>query len=795
MKKLPPALALLLASLCSLPVQATPGENTGQKQPAAESTETAGKQNRATQYLAYPLFGDLHVHTRLSFDAYSLGNRSNDYDQALSFARGGTLTISNGEDSSGNLLTTDVSLLAPLDFVAITDHADYLGEVEVCTDILGSGIDGDKNGTPLNPNDDTGYYATDCKTFKSESGTLTNVLALGTWGDELQKNPETDPNNVPTRNSSICGSNNSFCNADADTVWTHIQQKVNAYNDPGNFTTFIAYEWTAMPDNNMMHRNIIFRNTTVPALPVTYFEEQTPEGLWNRLAIDCTGTCEFLAIPHNPNLSNGEAFKSQPSSSSGLSQLEWANTRVQNEPLVEIVQTKGDSECNTGAGNTDEQCNFEKLEQRPVCDGTNSDECVPLCTEGVDTAASDCVWARDYVRNALEDGLKVEGDIGVNPFAMGFVGALDTHISAPGFTLEDNYHGHHAAADDESWERLDQNGTKPGVESFQPYNPGGLTAVWAAANTRDDIFDALKARTTYATSGKRITLAMFADPEFPNDFCQNLGTTVNLTDGFTLGVPMGQAVEIPFDTVPRIAVYAKQDVSAPSQTVDLDRIQIIKGWRAPDGTIHEKVYDICSDGSSPTNGVCADSVTSYDLSTCPLITSSGNDELCTVWSDPDYNNTASDPNNAVESVFYYVRVLEKPTCRWSQLQCNADFAALNCSIFSANGINPCDAATVEDSNNLTDTQKKGAACCCNANDKTVDYCRTQQQANPGITRSTFVNAGLDPCDTPAVSASALTQTEKDMAACFCTKSKKIIQERAWSSPIWMRIPVFRDSME
>ena len=278
-----------------------------------------------------------------------------------------------------------------------------------------------------------------------------------------------------------------------------------------SFTTFVGYEWTGNTDGNNLHRNVIYRNDQVPALPIGYFEANTPEKLWRQLQETCTAPCEVLAIPHNSNQSNGQQFLPVNRDGGPLS-AELAKLRVTTEPLVEIIQAKGESECHTGVGTEDELCNFEKLERRPLCAGDDSDgDCVRVCT-GND---SNCMAPNNYVRNALKLGLELERQLDVNPYKLGFIGSTDTHNGTPGGTDETDYQGHHGFEDGTPARRA----LTPAIKAFSPSRvkgSGGLAGVWAEQNTRAAIFAALKRRETFATSGTRITVRFFAGWDFPD---------------------------------------------------------------------------------------------------------------------------------------------------------------------------------------------------------------------------------------------------------------------------------------
>ena len=420
----------------------------------------------------------------------------------------------------------------------------------------------------------------------------------------------------------------------------------DAHYSPGEFTTFVAYEWTGNPSGSNLHRNVIFRNNHVPTVPVSHFEANTPALLWRQLSDGCQAPCEVLAIPHNSNQSRGNQFPTAVS-------LSDAQLRSQLEPLVEIIQGKGESECQTGVGTADEFCDFEKLERRPVCHGgesADSSNCVQVCSEADDTAA--CLHENIYLRNALKDGLRLAGDIGVNPYKFGVIGSTDTHNGTPGATDERNYMGHFGAEDGTPELRA----KSPEVKEFSPprmHGASGLAGVWAEENTRDSIFAALKRRETFATSGTRRVLRFFGGWDLGKD---TVGDGDFAKHGYHYGVPMGG--DLPPRTGAGAPVFLIEAMKA-SDSARLQRIQIIKGW-LEDGEGREATYDVvCSDGlvPDPVSNRCLDNGATVDLTSCEVSTNKGAAELTGSWQDPDF-----EPSQAA---FYYIRVLENPTCRWS----------------------------------------------------------------------------------------------------------------------------------
>ena len=565
-----------------------------------------------------PYFGDLHVHSSWSLDSYVNFNRVGPRD-AYRFALGEEVVLSGGRR---------VRIDRPLDFAAVTDHAEYLGELPLCTD------------------ETSAAYALEiCRDIRNETGEqslMDKVFRELIIRDVVSPDPQREPE--------LCGADSARCLARAKTTWRELQDIAHEFNRPGVFTTFVGYEWTGNPHGNNLHRNVIYGNDRVPLLPIGYFEANTPEKLWTQLHETCAAPCEVLAIPHNSNQSNGRQFPAVREDGSPLSP-EWAKLRTRTEPLVELIQAKGESECHTGVGTEDELCLYEKLERRPLCSADPDDaSCARVCAG--DGSPEGCVAPNNYVRNALKQGLELEHEIGVNPYKLGFIGSTDTHNGTPGGTDESNYQGHHGFEDGTPARRA----LKPAIKEFsasREKGSGGLAGVWAEQNTRAAIFAALQRRETFATSGTRITVRFFAGWDFPEGIDMN---TDPVALGYGKGVPMGGDLPAPgADTAPRFILRAMKDPDG----VNLQRMQVIKGWLDQDGS-REQVYDVaCSDGLTPDPAThrCPGNGAGVDLNDCSVSAGKGAAQLEALWQDPDFNSE--------QPAFYYVRVLENPSCRWS----------------------------------------------------------------------------------------------------------------------------------
>jgi hypothetical protein len=587
-------------------------------------TLTCGQIRAADTVPSNPLknayFGELHLHTAYSLDSYIFGN-PNGPDAAYKFAQGQPVTLYGGE-------TKQIS--HPLDFVAITDHAEFLGELALCT-TKGSAA----------------YDSAACKGMRDF-----NMMEFGKIAASVT---------AKKRREDICGADGKVCTDAIKGVWRKVQENAARYYRPGKFTTLIGYEYSAnIPgtvigtsgkDNpranvpGMLHRNVIFRTDHVPDTVFSAYEG-SGEALMKWLEEKCTGPCRVLTIPHNSNYSWGRFFWEGKNTDGTPWTRDILDRRARIEPLVEIFQIKGSSECMAGIGLTDEECNFENA--------------VPPCPPG---EMDQCGSAGSFVRDAIVRGLKVEEKEGVNPFKYGFVGATDNHDGTPSATEENDFKGHLGQQDDTAQKRL---GVRPSAggddghgevgSAYMRFNPGGLTGVWAEKNTREAIWDALYRRETYGTSGTRIRVRFFGSFDYPADLNRK-PDLVKLA--YAKGVPMGGDLRAASlgggaGKAPRFVVWATRDPdSAP-----LQKVQIVKGW-IENGKEMAKVYDVaCSDGiKAGADGTCADNGASVDIATCKVAPGKGAAELSTTWTDP-----AFDPK--VRAV-YYVRVLEDPVCRWS----------------------------------------------------------------------------------------------------------------------------------
>lgn len=548
-------------------------------------------------------FGDLHVHTAVSFDSYNFGTRSTP-DDAYRYAKGEA--ISHPSDFPIRLKG------GPLDFYAVTDHAEYLGIPAVLADTSNS-----LSAHPLG------------KLIRSSDPDqiLAGLLAFGTALSTGEPIPDLDAEQV------------------IRSAWQANIDAAKRHNNPGQFTTFIGYEYSTSPNGASLHRNVIFAGNQVPGLPFGTVESPNPEDLWRWMDIQRAGGADSLAIPHNSNWSQGLMFDRTYWNGAPIDNA-YAKLRLRNEPLVEITQVKGTSETHPSLSPNDEWAGFEIIGQTKteIKDGE-------LHIEKLTNQSG------SFARDALLTGLELE-ETGGNPYQLGFIGSTDTHDSASPVE-EDQYFGKIGINDGTAEARGTVPRTTPrkGLQGLQSdtrdWGASGLVGVWAESNTRASIFAALKRKEVFATSGPRIRLRFFAgyDSLTPNTDMHNL-----IERAAENGIPMGgDLTGVNTGVSPRFLVWAQRDM----REAWLDRAQIIKGWRA-DGQSHEQVFDVaCSDGAVPdaTTHRCPDNGATVNLSTCSFSVGRGDVELKTLWQDPTFDSQ--------QSAFYYLRVLQNPTCRWS----------------------------------------------------------------------------------------------------------------------------------
>jgi hypothetical protein len=563
-------------------------------------------------------FGDTHVHTGLSADAGGSGTRLMPRE-AYRFARGEQVTSNTGQP---------VKLARPLDFYMITDHSDAMGAI---IDILkgAPNILADADGRKFHEEFNAGGQRAADAMFQ-----LITQFAQGEISDAINYQPG---------------------NPAYKRVWDDIIRAAEEFNQPGRFTTFIAFEWTSLVKGNNLHRNVIFRDGPERARQVLPFTTTPPLGsrnprdLWKYLENyeQKTGG-DVLAIPHNGNLSNGMMFAIRDDFDNGAPlDREYAELRQKWERLYEVTQMKGDGEAHPLLSPEDEFADFENW------DAGNLD---------LSQAKTKKMLSGEYARAGLKRGLELEAKLGVNPFKFGMVGASDTHVGLT-TTSNDNYFHKFTTYEPSPDRILNQDGslhnsnTNPelglAIASWQ-YITSGLSAVWASENTRGEIFDAMERREVYATTGPRMRVRFFGGWDFQQDDALRRDLAQL---GYRQGVPMGSDLPPAPENAktPTFLVYALRDPMG----ANLDRIQIVKGWLDEAGKPQEKIYDIAwsADRQPDANGKLPAVGDTVDLSIPSWTNTIGASELGTVWSDPDF-----DPSLRA---FYYARVIEIPTPRWT----------------------------------------------------------------------------------------------------------------------------------
>ena len=570
--------------------------------PAATRAEENATEASAPNPLRNVYFGDLHLHTRNSFDAYIFNVRATPED-AYAYAKGRAIKHAMGFDLQ---LTT-----GPLDFLAVTDHAEYLGVLPAI----------DTPGTEYSKVP----YAREL--FSSERSAV--IAAFTRFADSLDSGERLPELADPSATVS---------------AWQETIRSAERHNEPGKFTSFIGYEFTAMPGVRNLHRNVIFAGSKAPPLPFSALDSQNPEELWQWLEARRAEGIESLAIPHNSNGSDGTMFERTMWNGQPIDRA-YAELRARNEPLAEITQVKGQSETMPLLSPNDEFAGFE------------------LMTSYIGVNKPITKFAGGYVRDALRRGLEIEAQVGANPYKVGFVAGSDSHNAAGPFE-EDHYFAKVGVLDGapdrrgslpppqyRSWADFAASG-KP-LPLTSSWGSAGLTGVWAEENTRASLFAALRRKETFGTSGPRIRVRLFAGYGLAGI---DLATDAGVRTAYARGVPMGGDLVSKPREAPRFIAIALRDIrSAP-----LQRIQIVKGWTDGRGQSFEKIFDIaCSDGGEidPATQRCADNGATVDLKTCAVSLDKGDAQLQAEWLDPEF-----DPQ---QHAFYYARVLENPTCRWS----------------------------------------------------------------------------------------------------------------------------------
>ena len=594
-----------------------------------------------------PYYGDLHVHTKYSFDAYVFGVTASP-DDAYRYAKGAAVK---------HPLGYEMKLREPLDFYAVTDHGFYMGMIQAYAD----------TSTDISQNDFAEPFHNlnrlDNLTVES-AGERSNIFSSVLGATIIKPYPDWHPNLLKayfSRNTQ--GALRSFDYDIHKSAWADVARSANEHNDPGNFTTFIGYEFTTSTDIEgcNLHRNVIFESSKPSIRPWTRIDSINPEDLWtwqDRLREKGVDT---ISMPHNSNGSNGQMFEMESFKGNALD-VEYAEKRMRNEPLVEITQVKGTSETHPLLSPDDEWADFEIMDVRV---GSRP----PTYSKP----------SGSYVREAYLNGLTLEFTKQGNPYKFGLIGSSDTHVVASSLD-ESNYWSKVGLLDgdpenrgsvplkEENVARLEEymrafnqpistvtlEQGEYANTGFTQWGASGLAAAWAEENTRESLFAAFRRKETFATTGPRISVRFFGGYNLSSI---DLNSESLVSEAYSKGVTMGADLLNNDDQIPEFIVWALRDMnSAP-----LQRIQIIKGWiDMNSGRPKEKVFDVaCSDGlePDPITNRCPDNGARVNINDCSITSNVGSSELKTVWKDPEFK--------VDDKAFYYVRVLENPTCRWS----------------------------------------------------------------------------------------------------------------------------------
>ena len=600
-------LAVFLQACEQTPPPADTANNAKPPDSTDSSVETAPAVSTASEKLPNAVYwGDTHLHTSYSFDAGAFGNTL-DPNDAYRFARGEKITASMG---------LEAQLIKPLDFLVVADHSDnmgmvpdlYAGKESIIADPLGK------------------QFYEDLKAGKNHEVAIELIkqFSQGTLPDALNYDPESQP---------------------YSDAWDRTVAAAEEFNEPGKFTAFLGYEWTSLVEGNNMHRVVVYRDggdvggQMVPYTTTVPYGSPNPRDLWKWMQgyEDQTGG-KLLAIAHNGNLANGIMFPLEAQFDGLALDEEYVNKRIRWEPLYEITQMKGDGETHPFLSPNDEFADYE------TWDVGNLDASV---------AKTDDMLAGEYGREALKRGLTLEARLGTNPYKFGLIGSTDSHTSLA-TTEQDNFFGKMSTMEPGPDRMTDPVISGPaGTVYYRDTIASGLAAVWATENTREAIFDAMGRKETYASTGPRMQVRVFAGWDF-SEADLNSDDFVQL--GYSKGVSMGGDLNAAADgQIPRLMIAALKD----PDTGNLDRVQVIKGWLDAEGNTQEQVYDVaCSGERTIVEHSCNASVgNTVDVATATYTNTIGAASLKVIWTDPDFD--------AGQKAFYYVRVLEIPTPRWT----------------------------------------------------------------------------------------------------------------------------------
>ena len=563
-----------------------------------------------TDYPKQVFFGDLHLHSNISADAQSMGNLLLTSADAYRFARGEQVMASNG---------LPAQLKRPLDFLAVTDHAEFLGIYRM-------------------------FNLQDPRLMATALGQAwRNKYGEGITKETMEQGPIQDGNTNPILEF-VNSINHPDSQRDAyptelkSAIWSDVARTADEFNNPGIFTAFSAYEWTAMYGGNNLHRCVILKDdadTVSQWIPYSAQSSSNPEDLWAALLeYEQTTGGEALSIPHNGNLSNGLMWDTVTYDGDAINS-DYAERRMRWEPIAEVTQIKGDSETHPTLSPDDPFADFERWDEFNI---SNTMRTTPEMYPG------------SYARSALKRGLALERSVGANPYAFGMIGSTDDHTSLA-TAEEDNFFG--KFANSEPGVRTGDS-RMAGLNADWELGASGLAAVWAPQNTREDLFASMKRREVYATSGSRIVLRFFGGWDYAPD---SVHSPYFETIGYRDGVPMGGELPPESEGAPTFMVQAMKDPDA----ANLDQVQIIKGWIDEQGETHEQIFYVAlSDDRSvdPKTGLPEPVGSTVDLVNVTFTNTIGAVQLSAQWTDPDFD--------AAQAAFYYARAIEIPRPRWSE---------------------------------------------------------------------------------------------------------------------------------
>jgi len=583
-----PFLLLLILASCSSDGKKEETEN---NESAMADAQEVGENPLKDAY-----FGNLHVHTNWSFDGYTNGSVTAPED-AYRWAKGESIPGGGGGG--------DLQIKVPLDWYAVSDHSEYMGVFPMMED----------PDNPISKLEIAKKATSDDQVVAFEA--YQEILAGISSGKEDPElaSPEIKKN-----------------------VWKKIAETADEHYQPGEFTTFPAFEWTSNPNSQNVHRIVLFKDTnSLPEIPYSAMDSDKPEDLWNWMEQQRKNGSTLLAVPHNGNASNGLMFPVETSyGGSNVKTMEYAQTRMRNEPLYEVSQIKGTSETHPKLSPNDEFGDFE------LWDYT-------LATSALPPEHKQGGYAREAYRRGIQQEAEGQG----NPFKFGLIGDSDTHNSASAIE-EDNYTGKFGMENNPEHRLMGPPGFDPkNQKQIREFSSGGVAGVWAESNTREAIYQALINKETFATTGPRMKVRFFGGFDYPENLLDN---NEWLETAYAGGVPMGGDLSsAPQGKAPVFVIHALKEANG----ANLDRIQVIKGWVDADGNTQEAIYNVAlsddrqvdASGNAPAVG------NTVNASEASYTNEIGDQELKTVWTDPDFD--------ASQHAFYYVRVLQIPTPRWS----------------------------------------------------------------------------------------------------------------------------------